>query len=125
MAYLIFSNQKKYDSLNGGAMLSEGSTVPISYYDGKEISEQLESEDELNEFMKEFSDCQIVFQGEIDESKITTETKDHYDEFCDARYWKEFDEQQEKKLDELAQQDISEMISEEIFKSIDEEIKKH
>lgn len=112
MNYLVMSYTKKYNDLNNGKMFDRGSTVNISYYENKEFTDRLETEEELDEFVKSFPDTQFIFKGQIDESKIITKTKDHYSEFYDARYWKEYnDEEGEEQYDS-----VHEMIHEEIKK---------
>jgi hypothetical protein len=81
MEVLTFSKKQLFVCADDSHKFENGSTVSRLFYDGKEFTDRRLESDEPSFW----EDAEIVFKGDVDESKITEEEVDQYELYCELR----------------------------------------
>lgn len=80
MATLTFSLEKLFSNTDNSNKMVEGSTIERTFYDGKEFTSRM-AEGEKDQW----KDTEVIYEGVVDESKITRATVDQYELYCELR----------------------------------------
>ncbi|MCD4704808.1 hypothetical protein K8R66_01895 [bacterium] len=78
---LTFSKRQLFGVADGIEKWNEGSIVTRSLYNGEEFTDRRSVEVEP----VSWEDAEVIFEGVVDEEKITYQDVDQYELFCELR----------------------------------------